>query len=251
MSQETTGSGAHDGGTDAGGGSQLPPTVKLLLEEWKKNVDLYIDQDKRGMARINIFLLVNGGLLAFYGYLLGQVRDSCCALLVAGVLFPAIAGLNAYLCWRMGKRAHMYILLRLMQGRLIERKIHQMLAPGSPLVSRSGVPTTFSRESLIFREDKDVPNELRPLRNEIQEELGDYAAQPFGCEWRQSSMTHFAWLKWSFRGVGIIWAIVFLVTAVFALSQQLHVLVTAVFALFQQLHVAATGVGFWGVASGG
>ncbi|MHC4070174.1 MAG: hypothetical protein ACYS18_12110 [Planctomycetota bacterium] len=40
--------------------------AKLLLKEWEKNVDLYIDQDKRGFQRIGMFLAIHGGLLIFF-----------------------------------------------------------------------------------------------------------------------------------------------------------------------------------------
>jgi len=44
-------------------------TEDLLLEEWKQNVALYIDQDKRGFERIRMFLAVHAGLVVLYGWL--------------------------------------------------------------------------------------------------------------------------------------------------------------------------------------
>jgi hypothetical protein len=219
------GSAAPAGPSGAGGSGDLPPTVKLLLEEWKKNVDLYIDQDKRGMERVRIFLVVNGGLLAFYGLLVAQIKDSFCALSVAALFFPLLAAVNVYVTWRMSKRAHMFILLRKTQGMLIEKKIKTLLAQDKPWRTCSGIVTTFTREHTVFLDEKNMSPEWEPLREEIRnlccrKEGRDYVAGPFGQAWIRSSMGHLAWLKWSFWGVAIIWTIVLGVSALFVIEKN-------------------------------
>jgi hypothetical protein len=60
---------------------------KLLLEEWKQNVALYIDQDKRGLERVRIFLTVHAGLLALYGFLLHDYVDLRSLIIVSYRLY--------------------------------------------------------------------------------------------------------------------------------------------------------------------
>jgi len=177
------------------------------------------------MERVRIFLVVNGGLLAFYGLLVAQIKDSFCALSVAALFFPLLAAVNVYVTWRMSKRAHMFILLRKTQGMLIEKKIKTLLAQDKPWRTCSGIVTTFTREHTVFLDEKNMSPEWEPLREEIRnlccrKEGRDYVAGPFGQAWIGSSMGHLTWLQRSFWGVAIIWTIVLGVSALFVIEKN-------------------------------
>ena len=100
-------------------------TEDRLMEEWKQNVALYIDQDKRGMERTRIFLAIHAGLLTFFT-LLWKNLPSEWHLPVSSILIVLGFSLTI-ISQRMAKRAHAFILLRKIQGMLIEKKIKEGL----------------------------------------------------------------------------------------------------------------------------
>ncbi len=123
--------------------------LDLLLEEWKQNVSLYIDQDKRGLERIKMFLTVHAGLLVFFGILWKSPPDrwsvwAAWIIVVVGVVFTIITHL-------MSKRAHAFILLRKLQGMLIEKEIKNLISPNTPWRTSEGIITTFTREHVSFK----------------------------------------------------------------------------------------------------
>ncbi|MCH7556438.1 MAG: hypothetical protein IIB56_03175 [Planctomycetes bacterium] len=98
---------------------------ELLLEEWKQNVALYIDQDKRGLERIKIFLTVHAGLLIFYGILWRRGLDewsvvAAWIIVMGAIYFTIITQL-------MSRRAQMFIILRRLQGMLIEKRLKKII----------------------------------------------------------------------------------------------------------------------------
>ena len=60
------GTGNSEENTQRTGNLCLQDQLNILLKEWEKNVDLYIDQDKRGFQRIGMFLAIHAGLLLFF-----------------------------------------------------------------------------------------------------------------------------------------------------------------------------------------
>ena len=156
--------------------------LTCLMDEWKSNVSLYIDQDKRGFDRIKMFLLIHAGLLIFYGKLLGLYITS--------------------ITWRMSKRAHFFILLRKIQGMLIEKKVKEILG-GSDCSweTNSGVVTTFTREHVAFIHDFD--EQWAPLKEEMKS-LGEYVSRPF-IEDDKSALGHLAWLERMYQLICTLW----------------------------------------------
>ena len=141
----------------------------ILLKEWEKNVDLYIDQDKRGFERITMFLVINAGLFALYGTIYSgntPQRFLLCIIAVVGIYIVRITK-------RMSVRAHSYILLRKAQGMLIEEKLKNL--PGTP-----GTLTTFTREHAVFQLDD---TKWEGLKKEIKRELSRHVAKPFNPHW--------------------------------------------------------------------
>lgn len=181
--------------------------IKALLEEWKQNITLYVDQDKRGFARIQMFLAINGGLLLLFQYVPAPVR-----ILVG---FVAI-----YICVRtqlMSREAHKYIILRRVQGMLVEENLKELIAKGETLSSSTGVVTTFSREHAVFLPEKELEekgksaDELeklekwKSLREEIEKTLGSYPAGIFFGKWKKS-IKHLKWLESMFYALYVLWA---------------------------------------------
>ena len=140
---------------------------ELLLEEWKQNVALYIDQDKRGLERIKMFLTVHAGLLILYGILWRSRLDpwSVCAACLVGIAALVLT----WITYRMSKRAHAFIHLRRLQAMLIEEEMKHSLAADKPWKTSSGIITTFTREHVSFEKRKDhIAADWRPLIEEIK-----------------------------------------------------------------------------------
>ena len=183
---------------------------KLLLEEWKQNVALYIDQDKRGMERIKVFLTVHAGLIIFYGILWNAPLNrwsvyAAWTLSLVGVFFTIITQL-------MSRRAHAYILLRKLQGMIIENEIKNLVAHKGPWKTSSGIITTFTREHILFRRKKNQENDPEHLRNDwnslIEETkaIGEYASNPVLLEGSWSfSIGHLRWLTLVYCTLYVFW----------------------------------------------
>lgn len=176
---------------------------QCLLEEWKQSVALYIDQDKRQWDRVKMFIAVHGGLLALVGAVWAFGRGNGLALRcgVQAVLALTALGLTA-LTKQMVKRAHAYIILRKVQGMLVEQKLKDTLAGDHDEEWRTlnGILTTFTREHVAFMTSDD-PKHSSPryqewwrLKDEIEEELGAYAFRPFTDSQISASMGHLSWL---------------------------------------------------------
>jgi hypothetical protein len=171
---------------------------ELLLEEWKQNVALYIDQDKRGLERLKIFLTMNAGLLVFYGLMWQAHRDLSS---VIGAVLIAIAGFFlTYITQRMSRKAHAAILLRKMQAMLIESKLKQMMEPDKAWATASGIITTFTREHVSFKGEYlqgdrwAHAKEWQPLLDEVKA-LGEFPSDPIFAKGRfEDSMDHLRWL---------------------------------------------------------
>jgi len=208
------------------------PRINILLEEWKKNVDLYIDQDKRGFERINMFLLVHAGLLVFFGtmwrvdeslYLEAFYLKICAA--VFGVVITVLT-------WCMSISSHAFIHLRRTQGMLIERALRAILYAkggegktpididqdsgmpvGDPVDCQSAIISTFSRELVAFRKEGEAyPEWLLSFRDEITNL--SHVSQPFMqtvCPWK-CSIRHLTWLKWMFGLLVAVWVALVLLT---------------------------------------
>jgi hypothetical protein len=186
--------------------------LQVLIEEWKQNVALYIDQDKRGLERTKMFLTVHAGLLIAWGVLWNVPHDpwSTCAGL-------ATAGMGIFLTvitQKMSRRAHGFILLRKNQAMLIEGKIKEILAPLDQWRTSSGIMTTFVREHVSFRGSQDnIPDQWKPLLEEVKE-MDPYALRPLTLEgdWR-SSIGHLRWLMLLHYALYTLWGILALLTA--------------------------------------
>jgi len=121
---------------------------ELLLEEWKQNVALYIDQDNRGMQRLNYFLIVNGAMLVFYGQILEGSHINCRLPIL---LLIAIIGLVfTVMSMFMSIRSHAYIVLRKWQAMLIEQRLKNLTESAKEWKTDEGVITTFTREHVCF-----------------------------------------------------------------------------------------------------
>ena len=180
---------------------------KLLLEEWKQNVALYIDQDKRGLERIRIFLTVHAGLLALYGFLLHGYVDL--RSLIIGILISIMGLAFSFITHRMSKRAHACVILRRLQGMLIERKLKELLAPEKQWKTSSGIITTFTRERASFRrakpKDRLENDEWQYLLDEI-DEMAPGISDPVTLRdhWKRS-MSHLTWLLYLHYGFYFLW----------------------------------------------
>jgi hypothetical protein len=198
--------------------------VWLLMEEWKKNVDLYIDQDKRGLQRIQIFLTIHAGLLVLCGIL--WKGESSVWSLLAFWLIVIGACLFTYITHRMSIKAHAFILLRKIQGMLIEKKIKELLNIDKWQTSE-GIVTTFTREHVSFKGDtfketteySDLTQEennegLKEAKKRWQlikevKKMGKYISDlvtsqgdKFG---KDKTMTHLDWLKMLYKGLLVLW----------------------------------------------
>lgn len=208
--------------------------VKLLLEEWKQNVALYIDQDKRGFARIQMFLAINGALLVAFGY----SKELAVRIIVA-----LVAICITFITQRMYRRAHTFIHLRRVQGSIIERKLWELMGlSGGEFNTSSGAVTTFTRELAVFAEvgrknleiERPVDRIVRRiyhfltnmrrsgedgkkrrerdkfieghkgLIDEVEGTLGWHAARPF-FHTKMPSLGHLRWLEYMFYGLHILW----------------------------------------------
>ena len=168
--------------------NQNRQTIEILLEEWKKNVDLYIDQDKRAFSRIGVFVLIHAGLLIFYEKMFVQNSLIPCLVAIIGLYATRITQ-------KMSFRAHAFILLRKLQGMLIENKLKESLEKNNEdWKTESGIITTFTREHVVFREE--LPEEEKkwePLKTEV-EKLGSFAAKCLSANWNPS-IAPLEWLQ--------------------------------------------------------
>jgi hypothetical protein len=171
----------------------VDPKLQLLIEEWKGNVALYIDQDKRGSERIRVFLAVHGGLLVLFGAFWSKAPYVLST--TAGWLICATAVILTAITWFMSKRAHAFILLRKTQAILVEKSIGSILGGNQECRTSKTVPTTFRREHVAFLTDEKA-GEWKSLREEVRA-LGEFASAPFERtgDWKRS-LGHFRWLFW-------------------------------------------------------
>lgn len=179
-----------------------------MLEEWKQNVLLYIDQDKRGFDRIKMFLTINAGLFVIYGILWNNLDNPLSK--IAGVILSITALYITNITWSMSKRAHAFILLRVRQGMFIEDKLKQLLSPNKKWSSDSGIITTFTREHVAFQSEEDIEKELPyllPLKKEFKK-FCNFASAPFYFKGIfKESIGHLQWLKLMHFTLGILWLI--------------------------------------------
>ena len=197
-------------------------TNELLLEEWKQNVALYIDQDKRGLERNKMFLTVHAGLLVLYG-LAWRTQNTINSPVVL-LVFVTLAALSlTIISLLMSKRAHAFILLRILQAMLIEAKLKKGVAPDKKWQTESGIITTFTREKVSFKGIKlsDSENfkpheeEWQPLIDEVIS-MGSYCYKPvLGLEEWGSCMGHLKWLRWQHIILIVFW-MALLIFAVFS-----------------------------------
>lgn len=220
----------------------LSPTVSdqrinILLEEWKKNVDLYIDQDKRGFERIKMFLTMNGALLAMMVALWNLERSYLpLEASIAKYIIPVVGLAFALVTRSMSIRSHACIHLRRIQGMLIERALRKtfyeatgvQVDPGSgmptdskTLDTKSGVITTFSREHVAFlNEDNEADRKKFDRWQTLHEELKGldscgYIYEPFSNKGQWSHSTpHLDWLKTMFFWIYSFWCGLFLLTLI-------------------------------------
>jgi hypothetical protein len=186
---------------------QKKQQTDLLVEEWKQNVALYIDQDKRGFTRIQWFWALNGGFFILFQYLPYSLK----------VILALIATIIAVKTHMMSRRAHDYIRLREVQARLIENKLKELINPCSFWETNSGILTTFSREHAIYRQKKKIQDSKednrkdntknKSLKLEINT-LGCYTAEIF--KEKRYSMKHSKWLDWMFGTIIALWALIFI-----------------------------------------
>lgn len=184
--------------------------IHLLLEEWKKNVDLYIDQDKRGLQRITMFITIHAGLLIFYSQI--YAKD----FLVTFVII-AIGLYLTFITKKVSKRSHKCILMRSIQGLLIENALKKIIASAEGVEeiswkSLSGIITTFTRENIFSRIhfDKPVPPEWKSLKDEAEWDY--YTATVFKKD--KQSIGHYDWLNRMYNAVYVLWGLLFF-TALF------------------------------------
>ena len=195
--------------------------LNILLKEWEKNVDLYIDQDKRGFQRIGMFLAVHAGLLVFFTKILMFKPIGffiACLVAMAGIYLT-------YITKKMSLRAHAYILLRKAQGMLIENRLKDLITKSNlELDTSEWILTTFTREHIVFQL-KDSCQESKKwdsLKNEIEKKLSKHAAKPFGKEWREKSIGHLFWLNQVYCILYVLWGGCFFATAMVQLASVLN-----------------------------
>jgi hypothetical protein len=200
---------------------QKKQQIDLLVEEWKQNVALYIDQDKRGFTRIQWFWALNAGFFVLFQYIPYSVK----------VILALIAVIMAFITHMMSRRAHDYIRLRIVQARLIEVTLKKLIDPCSELKTDSGILTTFSREHAIYVDKKGETDSgfHQSLIDEIEETLGNYTAKVFKkkqrffeclkqdncdekkeCLRRWYSIKHLTWLDWMFVTIIALWSVIFI-----------------------------------------
>jgi len=187
-------------------------TDHLLLEEWKQNVALYIDQDKKGLERIKMFLTTHAGLLVLYGLVWRtQINGRSPVVLLALVTLVGLSLTTINLL--MSKRAHAFILLRIVQAMLIEAKIKKEVAPDKLWQTESGIITTFTREKVSFQGEKlsdskkfkPHEEEWQPLIDEVIS-MGSYCYKPvLGLEEWGDCMGHLKWLRWQQIILFVFW----------------------------------------------
>lgn len=209
--------------------------LSCLIEEWKQNVSLYIDQDKRGFNRIKMFLLIHAGLLVFFTEVFRKIPKDQPFLILFICSFIAVIGLAVPNSTRkMSNLAHAFILLRKTQGMLIEEKIRNLFYNlNSKLTWKDnpGIVTTFTREHVAFFTDLDSnlkkkksffksilfwkkPKDNCEIKKEMnqwialrQELIGlgpDYTSKPFTANWKPS-IGHLAWLQNMFNLLFLLW----------------------------------------------
>jgi len=187
--------------------------LQILIEEWKQNVALYIDQDKRGMERTKIFLLVHAGLLTAWG-IFWKVPSNIWSM-CAGLMFAFMGIFFTCITLEMSRRAHAFILLRKTQAMLIEGKIKNIVAKSAQWKTSSGIITTFTREHISFRSDKNIliPDLWKSLIEEVKD-MDPYALRPLMLEGEfQHSIGHLCWLKQLHYALYALWAILGFLTA--------------------------------------
>jgi hypothetical protein len=181
--------------------------IHLLLEEWKKNVDLYIDHDKRMLQRITIFLVIHGGLLTFYSQVYAENFWLTFIIVAIGFDLTVISK-------KVSRRAHNCILLRSAQGMFIENALKKIIEGEKeiPWKSLSGIITTFTRENIFSRVhfNEPIPQEWKPLQEESVKD--DYVGKIFKKDKR--SMGHLDWLNCVYNAVYTLWVLLFF-TALF------------------------------------
>jgi hypothetical protein len=191
---------------------EMNDKLQVLVEEWKQNVALYIDQDKRGLERIKMFLTVHAGLIIVWGVVWKVPHDlwsTCAALAISGM-----AIFLTLITQKMSRRAHGFILLRRDQAMLIEMKIKEILAPLGQWRTSSGIMTTFIREHVSFRNNQDnIPDQWKPLLEEVNE-MDCFLSNPLILEgeWG-SSIGHLRWLILLHYALYTLWSILVLLTA--------------------------------------
>lgn len=182
--------------------------IKLLMDEWKQNVSLYIDQDKRGFDRIKMFLTINAGMFVLYGILFSNFNNI--VSMIAGLILSITAFYITDITWKMSIRAHQFILLRVRQGMFIENKIKKLINPKGKWSSDSGIITTFTREHITFLDENKITDEVPqflPLKKEF-DIFGEYAKNPFSNEgiWIEA-IGHLSWLGLMHKTLKRVWII--------------------------------------------
>ncbi len=190
---------------------------EMFLEEWKQNVALYIDQDRRGFARIQVFLTIQGALFVLYGLCWKEewtFASFLLALIVAG------AGLGfSFITHQMSYRAHAFILLRKIHGLLIERKLNSLLAderqkntagsvdPIAEVKTCNGMIATFLREKICFGDtDPSLAAERETLLGEVKS-VSERMLEPLTNKGRFSwGIGHLDWLIWMYKGLYVSWS---------------------------------------------
>jgi hypothetical protein len=192
----------------------------MLLEEWKQNVALYIDQDKRGLERTKMFLTLHAGLFVFYGLIFTRslnLWSVLAAYLIAGAgIFLTV---TSYL---MSKRAHAFIHLRRIQALMIEDKLNKMVAGGS-VTTTDGAISTFTREIVSFQGEtvckesfggtnaikwQQLIDELKGLGSYISNSLLNLK------EWKYTTIKHFLWLKILHITLIVFWILITVIITV-------------------------------------
>ena len=190
----------------------------MLLEEWKQNVALYIDQDKRGLERTKIFLTVQAGLFVLYGIIFTSSLNRW-FVIVATLLVAGVAIYLTVISYFMSKRAHAYIRLRKLQALLIEEKLNKIV-DAEAVTTADGAITTFTRESVSFHgkelSQEDFGNNTATWQLLVDElvSLGSYMSNPLVISKRdKGSMGHFIWLKRLHWTLVVFWILsAFLIT---------------------------------------
>ncbi len=194
----------------------------LLLEEWKQNVALYIDQDRRGFERIKMFLTVQGALFVLYG-LCWRNDWTLPSLLLS--IFVILAGfLMTLITHWMSYRAHAFILLRKIQGVLLERKLNALFEderlrmsngsqpPVTDVKTSNGMICTFLREHLSFgTKDCKLEEEQRTLLDEV-ERLSQIMPTPItNGDQFYWGIGHLRWLCLMYWGLYVTWFLLLII----------------------------------------